>query len=250
PRPGTRAPNRAGRRGRAGADQGDAVRRQGRAADRRPPGGGVGRRHRQSLSTGTGRFLVGPRGFRACARRGSHAMTKMFTFVAIAGSAIALSGCREVHGEAAAAPPRPVKVMDVRPSDAPTGIRYAVSIQPSEQVPLAFKAGGYIDQLLQRRGADGRLRALQAGDPVSAGASMAHVRDADYRERVNQARAALDELDVAQTKAQLDRERARTLFAAQALTKPDLDAAEAAFNGNVARIASARAQLEMAQIAL
>jgi RND family efflux transporter MFP subunit len=139
--------------------------------------------------------------------------------------------------------------MQVRPADAPTGIRYAVSIQPFEQVPLAFKAGGYIDQILQRRGADGRLRTLQAGDAVPAGALLARVRDNDYRERVNQARASLDELEVAKTKAELDRERARTLFAAQALTKPDLDAAEAAFNANVARIASARAQVELAQIA-
>src|SRR6185295_14511167 len=48
----------------------------------------------------------------------------------------------------------------------------------------------------------------------------------------------------------LDRNRARTLFAAQALVKPDLDAAEAAFDANVARIASARAQVELAEISL
>src|SRR5262249_5559454 len=137
-----------------------------------------------------------------------------------------------------------------RASEAQPGFRYAVSIQPYEQIQLAFKVGGYIDSVMQRRGADGRARAVQAGDMVSAGAILARVRSEDYRERVNQANASLHELEAAQAKAQLDRDRARVLFAAQALVKPDLDAAEAAYDANVARIAAAHANIEMAQIAM
>jgi RND family efflux transporter MFP subunit len=159
------------------------------------------------------------------------------------------SGCREVKGEARPAP-RPVKAAEARPSEGSAGVRYAVSIQPYEQIPLAFKASGYIDQVLQRRGADGRLRALQAGDVVSAGAVLARVREADYRERLNQSHASLQELEAAQAKARLDLDRAKYLFGAQALTKPDLDAAQAAFDANVARIASTRAQIELAQISV
>jgi RND family efflux transporter MFP subunit len=143
-----------------------------------------------------------------------------------------------------------VKAIEARPAETPSGIRYAVSIQPYEQIPLSFKAGGYIEYVLQRRGADGRTRALQAGDTVPAGATVARVRQEDYRERVKQANASLQELEVAQAKAALDRDRARTLFAAQALVKPDLDAAEANYNANVARLASARASIEMAEIAM
>ncbi|HJZ78303.1 MAG TPA: efflux RND transporter periplasmic adaptor subunit, partial [Vicinamibacterales bacterium] len=65
-----------------------------------------------------------------------------------------------------------------------------------------------------------------------------------------QATASLSELEATQVKAVRDRERARALFAAEALTKPDLDAAEAAHDANVARLASARAQIELADIAL
>jgi len=166
----------------------------------------------------------------------------------VAGATLA-AGCREVHGEAAVAP-RPVKVMGVRAAEAPAGIRYAVSIQPYEQIQLAFKVGGYVDQVMQRHGADGRSRALQAGDSVSAGAILARVRTEDYRERINQANASLHELEAALAKAQLDRDRARVLFAAQALVKPDLDSAEANYDANIARIASARANIEMAQIAM
>ena len=169
----------------------------------------------------------------------------------VVAAATLAAGCREVHGEAASqAAPRPVKAIAVRAADSGGGIRYAVSILPYEQIPLAFKSGGYVDAVMQRRGADGRFRALQAGDAVPAGATVASVREADYRERVNQANASLQELEAALAKAQLDRDRARILFAAQALVKPDLDSAEANYDANVARMAAARANIEMAQIAM
>lgn len=190
-------------------------------------------------------------------------MTKLSAFssqlsarAALTGGAMALAaatlfaGCREVHGEAVHAAPRPVRVLEARPAEASAGIRYAVSIQPYEQISLAFKSGGYVDHVLQRRGSDGRLRALQAGDAVRAGTILARVRESDYRERVTQAAASLTEIEVSQRKAQLDLDRARALFAAQALTRPDLDAAQAGYDASDARIASARAQIEVARIAL
>jgi multidrug efflux system membrane fusion protein len=176
-------------------------------------------------------------------------MRHVIAWIAMAGSAVALSACREVHGEAPA-PARAVKVMEPHPAGSPSGTRYAVTIQPSQQIPLAFKSGGYVDDVLQRRGADGRLRAVQAGDAVPAGARLARVREGDYRERLNQAQASLAELQAAMTKATLDRERARALYAAEALTKVDLDAAEAAYDANAARLANARAQIELAGISL
>ena len=99
-------------------------------------------------------------------------MTKLTSFLAIAAAALAGSSCREVHGEAPAAP-RPVKTMAARATAAPAGIRYAVSIQPYQQIPLSFKSSGYIDAVQQRRGADGRVRPLQGGDAVAAGTVLA-----------------------------------------------------------------------------
>ncbi|HJZ73607.1 MAG TPA: hypothetical protein VKE51_17825, partial [Vicinamibacterales bacterium] len=158
-------------------------------------------------------------------------MRTVIATVALAGAALTLPACREVHGEAKT-PTRAVKVAAPQPAGRPSGTRYAVTIQPSQQIVLAFKSGGYVDDILQRHGADGRLRPIQAGDMVPAGARLARVRDADYRERFNQATASLSELEATQVKAVRDRERARALFAAEALTKPDLDAAEAAHDAN------------------
>lgn len=172
-----------------------------------------------------------------------------FRLSAVIAAAAFAAACQDVHGDAPA-PARPVKAAEASVSPATEGIRYAVSIQPYQQIPLAFKSSGYVDRVAERRGVDGHARALQAGDTVAAGAVLARVRESDYRERVNQADSSLRELDAAQAKATLDLDRARTLFAGAALTKPDLDAAQANFDTNVARIASARAQLEMADIAL
>lgn len=177
------------------------------------------------------------------------ATVRISTLLAAVAGATLLAGCSEVKGEAAP-PARPVKVMEARQPDAPAGIRYSVSIQPYEQFPLSFKSGGYVDSVLRRPGADGRQRALQAGDFVRGGTVVARVREADYRERVSQATSSLRELEVAQNKAALDLDRAQYLFAAEALTKPDRDAAQAAYDGGTARLQAARAQVSLAEIAL
>jgi RND family efflux transporter MFP subunit len=94
------------------------------------------------------------------------------------------------------------------------------------------------------------LRAAQPGDLVSRGTVLARVRAAEYRERVSQGQAGVAEADVAVTKARADLDRANTLFAADSLIKPDLDAAQASFDAARARQTAARADLELATIAL
>jgi RND family efflux transporter MFP subunit len=143
-----------------------------------------------------------------------------------------------------------VKAEAAAPGRSPEGIRYSATIEAFEQVPLAFKSAGYIDDLLRRVGADGRSRAAQPGDLVAKGTVLARVRDAEYRQRVDQARARVAEAEAALEKARMDLERARTLFAAESLTKPDLDAAEAAFDTSRARLAGSQAELGLAATAL
>jgi RND family efflux transporter MFP subunit len=125
-------------------------------------------------------------------------------------------------------------------------VRYSATIEAFDQVTLAFKTTGYVDDLLRRTGADGRLRAAQAGDRVTKGTVLARVRAADYRERVSQGKAKLAEGDAGLTKARLDLDRAKALFVADSLTKPDLDAAQANFDAAEARMAAARADVELA----
>ena len=145
---------------------------------------------------------------------------------------------------------QPVKTQTVAKAAPAAGVRYSASIEPFEQVPLAFKATGYVLDLMRQRDADGQMRVLQAGDRVTRNAVLAQLRDTDYRERLMQSRAKLAEAEASLTKSRLDLERARSLFGADSLTKPDLDAAQAAFDGAEARIAAARAEIELALSAL
>jgi RND family efflux transporter MFP subunit len=176
-------------------------------------------------------------------------MRTWFVVVAMTAGASLAAGCTKVQGREAK-PARPVTIHAVAAAPAPAAIRYSATIEPFQQVPLAFKGSGYVDTVVIRKGADGRPRVAQPGDHVAKGLVLARVREADYRERVTQAQAKFNEGDASLRKAKLDLDRASALFAAESLTKPDLDAAQAAYDGAQARMLATRADIELAQIAL
>jgi RND family efflux transporter MFP subunit len=176
-------------------------------------------------------------------------ITTRFTLLLLAAAAAASTGCTKAHGQAAP-PPRPVATAAVASAGAAPGVRYTATLEAIERVEVAFKASGYVDALLERRGADGRMRPAQAGDTIARGARLAHVRDADARARVDQATARIAEADAAVTKARADLGRARVLFDAESGTKTELDAAQAALEAGEARAAAARAELALTRNAL
>jgi RND family efflux transporter MFP subunit len=156
--------------------------------------------------------------------------------------------CR--HGRGESAPARPVRVETVRSEAAAASLRYSASIQPYEQVTLAFKVGGYVESILQRPGVDGHPRNVQQGDIVTRGTILARLAPADYRERVNQAESQVADAEARLARARADAARAEALYSAQALTRPDYDAAMAALASATASSDGARAQLESARISL
>jgi multidrug efflux system membrane fusion protein len=164
------------------------------------------------------------------------------------GAAAATLRCGRSHADKP--PARPVRVETVQSEIAAAGLRYSASIQPYEQVPLAFKVGGYVREIRQLPGPDGRPRTLQQGDLVTKGTLLARLNSADYEERVHQAQAQVAEAEASLIKARADAARAETLYSAKALTRPDYDAATAGLAGASARTEGARAQLESARISL
>jgi multidrug efflux system membrane fusion protein len=161
----------------------------------------------------------------------------------------ALSACGKAEAPPEK-PPRPVQVAAVEPVKAPHAARYSASIAPVTQVPVAFKSSGYVDALLQVRGADKRPRDVQQGDLVSRGATLARVQQADYRARVQQADARVAQAEAAITKAKADLDRAEQLFAVKSLTQPDLDAARLAHDSYRAQLTAAKSDVELAHSAL
>jgi RND family efflux transporter MFP subunit len=143
-----------------------------------------------------------------------------------------------------------VRVQTVEEQAGGGGVRYSAVISPYAQVELTFKVGGYIREILQVHGADGRLRDAHQGDVFPKGTVLARIREKDFIERVNQATAQLAQVQASLQKAEQDWGRATNLFATHSMTKPDYDAARAQFDEAQARVAGARAQLEEARLDL
>src|SRR6266542_3358866 len=156
------------------------------------------------------------------------------------------AGCHKATTEET--PPRPVKVQRVEPSAEEGGLRYSASVQPKQQVQLAFKVGGYVREIAQRKGADGKLRNLQQGDDVQAGTILVRIREADYQKKVDEARAQRSGATGNLEKARADMARAQHLYDAQSLTRTDYDAARAALTAAQSQVNALESQLASAEI--
>jgi multidrug efflux system membrane fusion protein len=147
-------------------------------------------------------------------------------------------------------PPIPVSVQPVKEHSGASGVRYSASIVPHIQVNLAFKVSGYIREILQVQGADGRMRYVQEGDIVSAGEVLAWVTETDYIDKVKQAKAQLAEALASLQKGTDAFNRAKFLYSTQSITQPDYDTARKEYEVSLAQVAGARAQLDTAELNL
>lgn len=162
---------------------------------------------------------------------------------------LALAAC--ARDEAPAPPPViPVRVHAVAPAAEPTGVRYSATVTPRAQVDVSFKVNGYVAEVRQVRGADGRLRDVQPGDVVTRGTVLARIVDREYVDQLKKARANLDKANASLEKATQDFRRATNLFATASITAPDYDSAKWEFETAAAGVAGARAQLDEAMMNL
>jgi len=160
----------------------------------------------------------------------------------------ATSGCQEPT-KVAAKSPTPVHLTDVAVYSSSEGLRYSASVLPFAQANLSFKSAGYVTQIKQVGGADGRRRDIGAGDYIVRGTVLAQIRHEDLRHQVDQAAAALTQADAQHVQADLDYERAKALFATHSLTKPEFDQAQARFDSTRGAVDQAKATLRQAQLA-
>ena len=147
-------------------------------------------------------------------------------------------------------PPIPV---GVSPAEAYLGngeVRYSANIQPYARVELAFKSGGYLTNILQVKGVDGKMRNVHEGDYVERGAVLAQVRPSDYEAKLAQAAGLNAAARASLEKAKLDLVRARNLYAANSLTKSDYDKAMAQYGEALGSVAATGGQVKEARIAL
>jgi multidrug efflux system membrane fusion protein len=136
-----------------------------------------------------------------------------------------LAACRDQAAPGTV--PLPVTVQQVAETDGAGGSHYSASITPDVQVDVAFKVSGYVDRLLQVRGADGRMRNVQDGDVVRRGTVLARIREREYQDALAEANAAL-------TKSKADFDRTAQLYENRSVSKADYDAAYAKYQADQA----------------
>lgn len=169
-------------------------------------------------------------------------------FAVVGLYAISQAGCS--HAASEPRPLTPVRTAQVETISTGSETRYSANIVPNAQVDLAFKSGGYVVSIRQVRGADGRMRNLDTGDWVTRGTVLAVVRQQDYTDRREQARAQLARAQADYEHAKLNFDRTSNLYSTQSATKPEFDQAKAQYDSSVAALNNAKASLAEAQTAL
>ena len=148
-------------------------------------------------------------------------------------------------------PPRAVRLATVAaPQMTGETLRYSASILPYAQVDLMFGSSGYVMNVRQLRGADGRTRDVGTGDYVEQGVTLAHIRREDLQNQVAQAQAQLNQAVAQHTRADQDFQRAKALYSTQSITKPDYDRSQEAFHATQGAMDGAKAALLQSQLTL
>jgi RND family efflux transporter MFP subunit len=159
-----------------------------------------------------------------------------------------LTACKQQN--AAETLPLPVHTALVQPVAMGNGAKYSASIVPYAQVTLAFQSSGYVDSIRQVKSPSGGMRNIDQGDWVQKGTVLAVVRQQDYLDRVQQAKAQLARAQADNEKAKLTWDRVSALYASQSATKPDYDSAQTQLASTTASVSGAQAQLSEANVAL
>lgn len=164
--------------------------------------------------------------------------------------ALALLGLAGCHAEVPYDKPiTPVGVTVVSEATTDTVTRYSATVDATTKVDLAFRVGGYV-RTLGTTVEEGASRPLRDGDRVRRGQVLATVDRTDNTERASQVRAQIDEATAAAAQADRTLARARALFEQDALSKPELEAAQTAAEAAHARVAAAGAGLRQVESVL
>lgn len=188
-------------------------------------------------------------------------MPRFYTAILLFLATSISAGCS--RAEAYEKPLTPVRV-EAAQTFTPTGesgMRYSATIRPASQLDLAFKSSGYVRELLQVRGADGRMRSVQEGDWVRRGAVFARLREDDFATKVKgadaqvaetqsalqTAKAQQAEAEAALAQARRDLDRTTNLLESDSITRPEHDAARTKFEMAQAKVDAARANVGVVQ---
>lgn len=145
---------------------------------------------------------------------------------------------------------KPVRVRAAEGLAIPLRTRFTANIEPGLRVDLAFKRGGYIGEIMQVIGEDGRLRPIQEGDFVRKGQVLCKIREEDYLVKLAQAKAALAQAEAAFAQARQEFERAQSLHTEKVIPDNLFEGAKNKYEGTKSALELYRAMVKEAELAL
>jgi membrane fusion protein, multidrug efflux system len=180
--------------------------------------------------------------------RDSSIVRSSMRLAAIGLCALTLAACSPKNEKAAS--PLPVTVQTVHAGSGAAGNAYSGGVVADTQVDVAFKVNGYVQTILQVKGADGRLRNVQAGDKVTSGVVLASIRDDTYRQTLLKAQSDLENARATQTKAKADFARFSQLFEKKVISPAEYDTYKQRADSAQASVGAAQAAVRHAQVDL
>ena len=167
----------------------------------------------------------------------------MVRFRAVALAACALvalvCGCERQPQQTAARPSPLVSVLTIASRDVPVTGSFVGQTEGSRAVELRAQVSGILVS-----------RNYKEGTYVSKGTLMFEIEPDTYKAALAQAQGALAQVQARYTQTQQDLKRMRPLYAQNAVSRRDLDMAQAAFDGAKADLMSAQAAVDEATIKL
>jgi len=151
-----------------------------------------------------------------------------------------VNGC---GGEDYTKAPTPVRVEEVETRTPDSALQYTATVNPYTQVNLDFKVDGYVREILQVEGADGRMRDIQEGDFVTKGLPLALVDPTQYLAKVVEAKSRLAEARARQVEDTLAYNRAFALYSEKSMTAPEYDRAVKNYKSSNAQVKASEANL-------
>ena len=176
-------------------------------------------------------------------------LQRLIKLILLAAFAIGAFGCSR---DDPPAPPRiAVTVLTVSPGEAAAGVgAYTASLQPYQQVSVAFQVSGYVSSIKQVSGADGRMREIQGGDLVKAHELLATATSETYQDLVNQSASALASAQASYVRAKQDFDRDSVLLKQQVIAQATYDQASQVYQSARSQVEESQAALRQAQVKL
>ncbi|HVY56181.1 MAG TPA: efflux RND transporter periplasmic adaptor subunit [Thermodesulfobacteriota bacterium] len=170
-------------------------------------------------------------------------MKRVFTFTSLAAAAVIICACGSGYEKTIT----PVRVKTAAPGEISGPLGFTATVNPYSEVNLDFKVDGYVREIKQVEGANGRMRDVQEGDEVTKGMALASIDDTEYASKVIEAKSELGQAQASYVKGKADYDRTTTLYSTKSITINDYEHATKEYEVAKSQVEGAKAKVVGAQ---